>query len=48
MNARKREEATEQEHVNPDPETEAPDSDPAVAELARLRAREDEDRKSVV
>ena len=42
MNARKREEATEQEHVTPGPETEAPDSDPTVAELARLRAREDE------
>ena len=42
MNARKREEATGQEHAIPGPEAETPDSDPAVAELTRLRAREDE------
>ena len=42
MNARKREEAAEQEHVDPAVEAEAPDSDPAIAELTRLRAREDE------
>lgn len=40
MNARKREEAAEQEHADPGLPTEAPD--PANAELARLRAREDE------
>ena len=40
MNARKREEAAEQEHAEPGIEAEAPD--PAIAELTRLRAREDE------
>ncbi|TMQ66703.1 MAG: nucleotide exchange factor GrpE [Candidatus Eisenbacteria bacterium] len=40
MNARKREEAAEQERADPGLEAEAPD--PAIAELARLRAREDE------
>ena len=40
MNARKREEATEQEHA--DPGSQAEEQDPAIAELERLRAREDE------
>ena len=40
MNARKREEAAEQERADPGLEAEAPD--PAIAELTRLRAREDE------
>jgi len=40
MNARKREEATEQEHADPGPRAE--EQDPAIAELERLRAREDE------
>jgi len=42
MNARKRDETPDQEHSDPGLEPEAPDQDPAIAELTRLRAREDE------
>ena len=40
MNARKREEATEQVHADPAPQGE--EQNPTIAELERLRAREDE------
>jgi len=42
MNARKRDEAAEQEQPDRGIEAEEPDTDPAIAELTRLRAREDE------